>query len=68
MASINQQIPPYIRAVYYIAYNRQTNITLRTLFLLYLFYMSVVVNKIQNITKNSHLKTGLQTISKFRVY
>jgi len=30
--------------------------------------MSVVVNKIENIIKNSHLKTGLQTISKFRVY
>jgi len=30
--------------------------------------MSVVVNKIENITKNNDLKTGLQTISKLRVY
>jgi len=51
MASINQQIPPYIRAVSYIAHFTYPNITPRTLFLSYLFYTSVAVNKIENITK-----------------
>ena len=68
MAFINQQIPPHIRTGSYIAHFKHPDITLRILFLLYLFYMYVVVNEIENITKNSHLKTGLQTISKFRLY
>jgi len=59
MASINQQIHPYIRAVSYIAHFGHPNITFRTLFLLYLFYMSVVVNKIEKYNKKQSLENWI---------